>query len=343
MHPILSEVYIDGEKVDYDSLTFKEQGGNTANTLTFNISKKNASFRKYWNKEVTFFFDKSDAYPLFRGRVTDTTFNENSINYIAVDVLGMLTGPNKPTVFLTDDDNIDGLTVGAAITKLIRMANLDSIVGTDLIGDTTPVFLFNKMRGEVVIYQAIKDMLKQTINVTQSIPLENIIKVYDDGNKGQLVIESLKDTSTSTAVKVYNYETNIINFSVQNRKIPTTIVVKGKTTSATFRHSSAAAALGENYTTITNPTLESKAECQDFAQKIFEANLETQFEYILDTFDGVYLRSNDVIHISDESTDTTGNFRVIGKTLTSSGDSFRLQLTINKRPPIIAQFLRQSS
>ena len=342
MHPVLSELYIDGEKVDYNSLTFKEQGGNTANTLTFTISKKDASFRKYWNKEITFFFDRSDSYPLFRGRVSDTTFNENDINYVAVDALGMLTGPNKPTVFLDDDNNIDGLTAGAGIVKLIKIAQLDDVIGTDYIGDTTPVFLMEKMRGEVVIYPTIKNILKQTINMNQTIPLENIIKVIDDGSKGQLVIESLKDTSTTNAIKVYDYDNNIINFSVANRKIPTSITVKGKRHSATFRHASAATALGENHTNVSNPLLKNKADCMDFAQKIFQANLEHQYEYILDTFDGVYLRSNDVIHISDNKTDTTGNFRVIGKTLTSDGNTFRLQLTINKRPLILAQFLRDA-
>ena len=45
----------------------------------------------------------------------------------------------------------------------------------------------------------------------------------------------------------------------------------------------------------------------DWAQNVFNANLSTQFEYILDTFDGIYLEPNDVIKIKDDKTDTTGS------------------------------------
>jgi len=340
MQPIISEVRIDNQTVDYTTATYKEQGGNTASTFTFTLYKKDASFRKYWNKEVLFFFHTSDAYPLFRGRIIDTTFSEKSITYIAVDALGFLTGHRKATVFLDDEDNVDGLTVGAAIRKLIRLANLSDVIGTDLIGDTSPVFLSSKIRGEVVIYETIKTMLSETVDTSGEVPVENIIRVVDDGDKGQLIIETLADTSTAPVVKHYSYDNNIINFTVQNRKIPTSITVNGKGISATFRHQSAASAFGENFITVSNSKLENKAECMDFAQKIFEANLKTRFEYVLDTYDGVYLNSNDVIHIKDEKTDTSGNFRIVGKTLQSDATKFRLQLTINKRPPILAQFIR---
>jgi hypothetical protein len=85
--------------------------------------------------------------------------------------------------------------------------------------------------------------------------------------------------------------------------------------------------------------LEGRAECMDFAQKAFLANIQNKYEYTLDTFEGLYLKGNDVIHISDTITGIEGNFRIIGKSVTFGPNQFRLQLTINQRPPILAQFL----
>ena len=53
----------------------------------------------------------------------------------------------------------------------------------------------------------------------------------------------------------------------------------------------------------------------------------------------LYLKENDVIHIRDDKTGIEGNFRIIGKSVTFGPNQFRLQLTINQRPPILAQFL----
>tara|TARA_R110000765_G_scaffold88703_1_gene169619 strand:- start:97 stop:603 length:507 start_codon:yes stop_codon:yes gene_type:complete len=168
-----------------------------------------------------------------------------------------------------------------------------------------------------------------------------MIRVIDDGKKAQLVFETKKDVDTVTPVKTYTYEDNIINFKVNDRKIPTTIIVQGANgMRASFRHSSAASALGENFLKVSNDQLESRAACMDWGQKVFNANLKTQYEYILDTFDGVYLEPNDVVKIIDDKTDTSGNYTIIGKSLSCGANVFRLQLTINKRPPILSNFTR---
>ena len=61
--------------------------------------------------------------------------------------------------------------------------------------------------------------------------------------------------------------------------------------------------------------------------------------YTLTTFEGVYLHENDVVHITDAETGIEGNFRLIGKTITFSPTTFNLKLIINKRPPILGEYL----
>ena len=50
-------------------------------------------------------------------------------------------------------------------------------------------------------------------------------------------------------------------------------------------------------------------------------------------------KENDIIHIRDDKTGIEGNFRIIGKSVDFGPNRYRLKLTINNRPPILAQFL----
>ena len=340
MQATSSEVYLNGKSVDFITANLKKQGGLTSTSFTFTIPKGDASFRKFWNQEVLFFINKSDAYPAFRGRVIDTVIaGDSQVQFICGDALGSLTGNYKGQVTLDDDSNIDGLTPAASIKKMITMANLNHIIGTDYIGETNPIIQMDILRGTYSIIEVITKILSQVLT-SEGTPRENIIRIMDDGTKSQLVFETKKDVDTVTPVKTYTYESNIISFQVNDRKIPTTVVVQGKGARAMFRHSSAATALGENFITVSNNQLESRAACMDWGQKVYNANLKSQYEYILDTFDGLYLEPNDVVKIIDDKTDTSGNYTIIGKSIACGANTFRLQLTINKRPPILSNFTR---
>ena len=99
------------------------------------------------------------------------------------------------------------------------------------------------------------------------------------------------------------------------------------------------AAFGEHFFNVQNSELKSKAACMDFAQRLFAANLKAKYEYTLQTFEGAYLEENDVIRIIDDSTEVNGIFRIIGKTIKFGAGEYSVQLTINKQPPILSQFL----
>ena len=65
---------------------------------------------------MTAFLNKEDAYPIFRGRIANTEIVENyRIKLTALDAFGFLTGHNKATVSLTDDKNVDGMSVAAQL------------------------------------------------------------------------------------------------------------------------------------------------------------------------------------------------------------------------------------
>tara|TARA_Y100000310_G_scaffold295398_1_gene326679 strand:- start:65 stop:1099 length:1035 start_codon:yes stop_codon:yes gene_type:complete len=337
----MSEIYIDGKIVDFTQASIKIRGGDTAGELNFVMPTAESNYRKYWNKEVTVFFQQGDAVPIFRGRILNTVVNaNNSVKFRAVDILGFLTGHQRARLFFDDNTNIDGLTAGGSIIKMIKLANLDNIIGTDYIGDTSPIVKNLYPRGSITILDEITSYLKRAIDVTdEDLPRQNTIIVKDDGTKGQLRIEVRANVDNEIPSKIYTYDTNIVSFVVRNRHIPTSIIVAGNGVSATFTHESAAASVGSFFLGVKNPQLESRAECADFAQKIFRANDKSKYEYTLTTFEGVYLHENDVVHITDAETGIEGNFRLIGKTITFSPTTFNLKLIINKRPPILGEYL----
>tara|TARA_Y100001963_G_scaffold145787_1_gene219868 strand:+ start:1739 stop:2764 length:1026 start_codon:yes stop_codon:yes gene_type:complete len=332
-------IFIDGEKVEFVSGKLNSRGFNTASQLDFTIVDNSISYRKYWNKEVTVFFNPTDSTPIFRGRIIDSKMvDEIGMKFTAVDGFGFLTGHHKATVSLDDLDNVDGLSPGGTIAKLISLANLSDVVGTDYIGDTNPIVQVKPLRGSIVILNVIKDILKTVANTSATLVRENYMRVFDDGEKTQLKFEVMADLDTTEPVKTYSND-NILSFRVNNRKIPTTITVEGNKTRATYTHTSAAEAYGSNFLTVNNRLLESRAECMDFAQKILDINLQNKYEYKVATSDGVYLNEGDVIEIISDDVDISGNFRIVGKTIDFSSGKYKLVLTINKSPPILAQFL----
>ena len=78
------------------------------------------------------------------------------------------------------------------------------------------------------------------------------------------------------------------------------ITVKGKNNVfGTFTHTSAIEALDRNYFEVSNDNVSYPAQAKEFAAKLFEANLQLQYQYGLDTFEGLYLLENDSIKYYD--------------------------------------------
>jgi CRISPR/Cas system CMR-associated protein Cmr5 small subunit len=165
--------------------------------------------------------------------------------------------------------------------------------------------------------------------------------VVDDGSTSQLIIE-LDKSIDSTPVHVFTEDTNITDLKIISRKIPTIVIVNGlNKVKGTFVHESAMEANDRNYLEVKNENLKSPAECKDFAAKIFRANIETQYEYGLDTFEGITLVENDIIRIDTEDELFAGNYRVRGKKIAFSKSSFTIGLNINRKPPTLAEYIIQ--
>ena len=346
MTKISPRIAIEGEGVDFLKGNYKIDGGLKSATLTFSVPSQLNSQRKLWNKEVTFFLNSEDTAPIFRGWIKRLKEDYNEIQIHAEDALGYLLKGGEQSeaiVALTEESNIDGLTVGAAVKKLFELGKLDTKLGTSMIGDTTPVIGVTQaepIRGTKKIMEVIKELLNRVVDNSGTIPRPNIARLIDDGSMSQFIIELESDIDNDPIVHTYNEWDNIIEVSILKRKVPTVIVVNGAdNVKGTFTHDTAIAAFDRTYLEVSNDDLKSGAECKDFAQKLFRANLKNQYEYKLTTMEGAYLSENDVISINTDNDEFSGTYRVIGKQIAFSPSEYKVGISINRKPPTLAEYI----
>ena len=345
MNAITPKILIDGVDTDYLDGSYTQPGQLGSASLTFRIPQIQGGTRKLWNKEVLLYLNEFDSTPILRGWIKRTNPTFNDVEIYVEDAFGyMIKGgeSEKAKVILTDTDNIDGLTLGAAIPKLLKLAKLENKCKTDLIGDTTPTVnsVSEPIRGTKVVLDIIKELLSKAIDNSQTLPRPNVARLIDDGSNTQLVIEPEANIDSDQIVHTYTERDNIVELNIVNRKVPTVIIVNGKDgVSGKFTHDTALEAYDRNYLEVTNNNLESPPECIDFAKKLFEANLKNQYEYGLKVSDGFYLNENDIVRIQTDNPEYGGNYKVIGKSISFSPDSFEFGLSLNKKPPTLAEYL----
>jgi hypothetical protein len=346
MPQLIPKITIAGRAIDFVTAGYVQPGGLAAASLQFQMPTHEES-RKLWNQEVAFYVDKNDSKPIFRGWINRTKKTDNYVDVFAEDVIGyMIKGGDSNIAELTFNDkiNIDGLTIGAAIKKVIELAKLDDKVGTDYIGDTSPrMGTVQKVpiRGTVDIITVFKTLLSRPIDVTnQSLPRPNIMKVMDDGIKSQLFIELQADPDTDPIKHIFTTKENITALNVIDRKVPTFIVVNGKNNvSGEFVHDGAIEALDRSFLRVTNENLESPAACREFGARLFQANLEDRYQYGISVLDGYYLNQNDIVKVTTDNDDYSGNYRITAKRISVSATSYAIGVTINKKAPTLAEYI----
>ena len=343
MTRLIPKITIEGVEIDYLDGNYAQPGGLGAATLTFKIPLLQQGMKKLWNKEVLLYLNESDGVPIFRGYIKRVKETFEELEIFAQDILGyMVKGGDQEVakIILTDSDNLDGLTASSAITKALSKANLSSKLS--VLGNTSPEIgsVRPPLRGALSVLDIIKTMLSQAVNNNSTLPRPNIARIVENGSTSQLVIELEADVDSDPIVHAYTEHDNIISLSINERRVPTVIVVNGRNgVSSTFTHDTARSAFDRNYLEVTNETLTSPAECKDFAIKLFEANLKAQYEYGVVVTEGGYLNENDVIRITTEDERLSGNYRVIGKKITFSPNNYSVGITINKKPPTLAEYI----
>ena len=347
MRESIPKIEIEGREVPFIKGAYISTGLLRAASLQFTLPLTYDGYRNLWNKEVTFYFEQGDSKPIFRGYIKRVKEDFDQITIMAQDMLGYLVlggNPENAKIALTDTDNIDGLTAGNAIRKAIDKAQLSSKISTTYIGDTTPLVSSSRppLRGTMTILDIIKDLLGRAVDNSSSPPRPNIARLIDNGSTSELIIEPQSILDNTDVKHVFTEYGNIIDLRLINKKVPTVVIINGfNGVKGTYSHDTAMAAYDRNYLEATNEKLKSPAECKDFAEKIFRANLETQYEYTLSSWEGAHLNENDVVRIETEDRRFSGVYRVSGKKIAFTPSTFDVGVNINRSPPTLVEYIAQ--
>jgi hypothetical protein len=195
----------------------------------------------------------------------------------------------------------------------------------------------------MTVLDIIKDLVGRAVDNTSTPPRPNIARLIDNGSSSELIIELQSVLSDENVVHVFTEYDNITELRLINKKVPTVVIINGngKNIKGTFTHDTAMNAYDRNYLEATNTNLKSPAACKDFAEKVFRANLETQYEYTIKSWDGAYLNKNDIIRVETEDQRFSGNYRVSGKKIAFSPSTFDVGININRSPPTLVEYISQ--
>ena len=194
----------------------------------------------------------------------------------------------------------------------------------------------------MTILDIIKDLLGRAVDNSSSPPRPNIARLIDNGSTSELIIEPQSILDNTDVKHVFTEYGNIIDLRLINKKVPTVVIINGfNGVKGTYSHETAMAAYDRNYLEATNEKLKSPAECKDFAEKIFRANLETQYEYTLSSWEGAHLNENDVVRIETEDRRFSGVYRVSGKKIAFTPSTFDVGVNINRSPPTLVEYIAQ--
>lgn len=347
MRESIPKVEIEGREVPFIKGAYTSTGLLRAANLQITLPLTYSGYQNLWNKEITFYFDEGDSSPIFRGYIKRVKEDFEEITIMAQDMLGYLVlggNPENAKLALTKTDNLDGMTAGNAIREAINKAQLSSKLGTTYIGDTAPLISSSRppLRGTMTVLDIIKDLIGRAVDNSGSPPRPNIARLVDNGSTSELIIELQSELDVGQIKHVFSEQDNITDLQIIKRKIPTIVIINGANgVKGTFQHDSAMAAYDRNYLEATNENLRSPAECKDFAQKVFRANLQTQYQYTIRSWEGAYLAENDIIRVETDDDIFNGNYRVTGKKIAFSQSSFDVGININRNPPTLVEYIAQ--
>ena len=160
-------VIIDGIEIVYiQTIQLAMRGNSTIHTLSVTCSSHGIRESSLFGKKISLFLNcgSEDGSPIFVGYIKEVNTDEKTLKISALDVRCLLQDSSKP-INLTDDENLDGDTLGSFLNKYITdYINTDgeTYINTNMLNDTHPKVTLNGLRGTFTPYQIVQDLLEKT-------------------------------------------------------------------------------------------------------------------------------------------------------------------------------------
>jgi len=333
------KVYIEGEGVIEDitgSVSFP--GTSQIASLKIQMPGINRAESTMINKEIKFYLNDGgfDTVPYFIGYIKDFKSNDTTTSITAFDARCFLGGEYAQPIFLMDDDNYDGYTLGQFLIKHINdNINTDTktYIDTSIMNDTNPPVPMKGVRGEDKPYSMMLEVLKSAVDDSDKFDMfdyEIGISFTNDSSN----LKFIKEKPLNESCMSFSYGDGIKSYSYTKKKLPNKSV--------------AGTAEIELYSTTTPRIIkntESKLRknignrIKDVSTALVNKELlkgliherKQKYEIDLTTTKGHYLQIGSVVNINVEE-EFKGNQRIVSKVVTFGPQGTTCKLKLNTRP-----------
>jgi len=327
----------DREIIAFDSVQFTESGKNTASKLNVSIPDPELRNSPIENKEIRFFlnYGSSDSIPFFRGKIKQITPSERNVQIVAHDVRSLLTGKESISLTLSDNKNYDGYTLGQFIHNYVNeFINInETIIGLDMLNDTSPIVSLSGIRGTFTPLQIIKNNLPKNSDNLSEIRANRIV-IKDDGVKSNICF--VKEQSLDDAGLSFSYSDGIKSASVKKRNAPNLLSATVDGRQVIYKHN--------NFTKgVSGGKIDGKFNYPDEAVKsayIQATQAEIDSEISLNVTKGHYLDIGNVVKIYlKDKPEVTGKHRIKSKQVTWSKSGVTCILQLAKEKPQVSDYI----
>ena len=312
-------------------------GNNQINTLS--VSIVDVPFQNYSlsGKRVKFYLNNGseDSLPFFSGNITDFVPSDNGVKLTCHDPRSFISGKSGRRLILTDKDNYDGFSIGAFLhDNILNKINItETIIGLDMLNDTSPIYNLSSVRGERTIYEIAVEAIGKVIDTDTDFlnPLGYFFDIIEGNSGAQLVIKKEKILTSSPSI-IYSYADGLIDYKYKRLIPPNTAVYKGGEFIYTNRPT------GSNVIQISSSEEKSRAEMRNTAIKQILLENQQRDEITITVMNGYDIGLSSIVHLDVDDIDIRGNHRLVGKNITF-GNSLNCQLKLNKKPIKVSDYM----
>jgi hypothetical protein len=336
----------DIETNSYDSFTITQPGDNQINSCSIKGLPRDLTTYSLNNQEVVIFLNEgsNDSRAAFRGYVKKTKLGGETVTVTAYDPRILLSGKDAFPIVIDDNENFDGHTLVQFVHNYIKtQVNKNStLIGIDLLKETDPKLLMRGFRTELAVpYQVMQDSLSQAIRDSDiENPIDYEFIMIDDGLKSNIVLQE-KRLLTEPASMSFDFLDGILSMNYEKSPVPNFALVKGNNIQSKFQFGNMPE--GPSGITVSGPyddrdTAKTAGiiEVMRAQDEFKNISITCNKGYDVDIGSIINIYSNQ--NITDDS-DISGNHRVTSKTITFSKNSCQMQLTLNRRPMKLSQYI----
>lgn len=338
---ILPKLVVDGiEVTEFKSFNLTFPGSNQLNKLTVSLTNPDYDNASLFGKDVELYLNAGsmDTVPIFRGVIKTLSPTDTSVSLSCLDVRTFMTGKDARKINVTDSINYDGFSVAQFLRKVItENVNTSKVrIGLDMLRDTDSLISLTGYRGhEAPLGIAVKKLEEIMDTKDMNDPLSYIIDIEEGANNSNIVIKKQKYLSASSSVNL-SLNDGIISYSYKRRPIPSQVDIKSKDFIGTI-------SLGSTphgpYATSISKDFDNPEEARKHAILHLRKQQQEIDEISIKASKGFYASLESIIGINVNKPEIDGNHRLVGKTISYSGNKLDLSFNLNKRPIKVSDYL----